>query len=987
MHIFSKTTTHKLCGCLGILLLPLTLPAQTTEISLDSTNPQIRWTVAPQETAGTDLAAVSRADYRPAGDWIPAVVPGTVFNAYVEAGLEKDPNFGDNIYRVERSRYDRPFVYRAEFTIPAGFTKDKIWLNFRGINRKGEIYLNGERLGALDGFMERGRYDITKRADRNGKNYLAVVVDIPEHPLNNYGSPTYISSGGWDWMPYVPGLNSGITDRVYLSNTGALQLDDPWIRTELPTNARAELSVTVGINNSTSSYREGRLRLKLQPGDIELTQKVGVEPGRTAEIKLDPSQFTELTIHRPKLWWPNGYGEPNLYTCELALEVDGEVSDARQIPFGIRKYTYDKEDGVFHIAVNGKRIFVKGGNWGMSEYLLRCRDKEYDTKIRLHREMNMNMIRNWLGSVTDDAFYDACDRYGILVWDDFWLNANPVLPKDIHAFNRNAAEKIRRLRNHPCIAVWCGNNEGFPVPPLNEWLKENVAVFDGNDRYYQHTSNSDGLSGSGMWGNFDPRWYFTAPRSSTHGNLGWGFRTEIGTAVFPNYESLKKFIPADKLWPRNEMWDLHFFGPRAFNALPDRYDASIAERYGAPAGIEDYCRKAQLLNLETNQAMYEGWTDRMWENASGIMTWMSQSAYPSMVWQTYDYYYDLTGAYWGLKKACEPLHIQWNPVTNAIKAINTTASDAQGFTAEAAVYNGDGSEVTAYRRTLTLDVPSNTAVQCFDLPFYRYSENLALHKPAVASSSDGGRPAEVTDGNPDSRWASRSSDNEWIYVDLQQPANVFGVCLNFEAAYAKHFKIQVSDDAVAWRDVAEVDQGRKGKQEIFFDDTQARYVRMLGLERGTGWGYSLWDFQVYGGTGRSEGLDDVHFIRLRLKDASGKTVSENTYWRGTVRTDFTALNRLPEVRLKTDSKLTRCDGTCYLDIRVTNPASSPAVAFAVWLQLHHPDTGERLLPAILSDNYFTLLKGETRLIRAEFDEKLLGSGKMPRLTVEAYNNR
>lgn len=968
-----------------LFLLYGAIHAQNKSYSLNSPDSNVVWKVKPQSEVGTDSLQLFRNNY-PVKDWVDAIVPGTVFSSYVAAGLEKDPDFGDNIYQVDKSKYDRSFWYRTEFMVPASFTQERIWLNFRGINRRGEVFLNGQKLGILDGFMHRGKFDITSLIDRKGKNVLAVLVHIPKHPMSNFASPTYICSGGWDWIPYVPGLNSGITDKVFLSNSGRLTLEDPWIRTLLPTNARADLAITVTVKNNSPNDQEAILKGVIQPGDIEFSQKIKINAGRSLEIKLDKNEFPQLAIHNPRLWWPYGYGDPHLYTCRFRLYQGDRLSDTQRITFGIKRYSYDNEGGVLHIAINGKRIFVKGANWGMPEYLLRCRGKEYDTKVRLHQEMHFNMIRNWLGSTTDDEFYEACDKYGILVWDDFWLNSNPNLPEDIHCFNYNAIEKIKRVRNHPCIAMWCGNNEGWPEPPLNNWLQENIATFDANDRRYQPNSHEGDLSGSGLWGNHDPRWYFTAYPTSLGGTPGWGFRTEIGTAVFPNYESFQKFIPADKQWPRNEMWDKHFFGPWAFNATPDQYDAAITERYGKPRNIEEYCRKAQLLNIETNQAMYEGWLDHMWEDASGIMTWMGQSAYPSMVWQTYDYYYDLTGAFWGIRKACEPLHIQWNPVNNSVKIINTTSKDTEHLTAEANVYNSNGKEIKTLYCKQTLNAGSNTATHCFTIPFYKNVSDIAPNKPVVVSSTENGRPENVNDIDESTRWASQMNDNEWIYIDLEQPANLYGVGLNWENAYGKEYKILVSDDARQWKEVYHVKSGKTGKQEHFFDDITARYVKVQGIERGTGWGYSLWEFKIYGNREPMHGLSDVHFLKLRLTDIDGKTVSENTYWRGIQRTDFTALNRLPKVNLKVSSKLVRQDGKCIFTAKITNPDFSPAVAFAIWVQLRNSKTNERILPVVMNDNYFTLLKGETREIRIEFDSALLKEEEKPILTVEPYNN-
>lgn len=958
--------------------------AQSDIVYLNNSNPQITWKVKALAEIGNDSLGICKPGYR-TDEWVKAIVPGTVFASYVAADLEKDPNYGDNIYKVDKKKYDRNFWYRTEFDVPAGFNKQKIWLNFKGINRKAEVYLNGTKIGSLDGFMERGQYEISGLVHKNTPNVLAVLVYWPQAPLVNYASPTYIPSASWDWMPYVPGLNMGITDDVYLSNTGSLIIKDPWIRTNLSTNARADLSIDLQVKNSSTQFQQGVLTGVINPGNIEFSQKVFVGANSTADIRIDKRKFSQLAINSPKLWWPNGYGEANLYTCRLSLKLGDEVSDLKQIKFGIKKYSYDTVGRVLHVSVNGTKIFLKGGNWGMSEYMLRCRGGEYDTKVRLHKEMNFNIIRNWIGSTTDEEFYEACDKYGIMVWDDFWLNSIPNLPDDVNNFNANAIEKIKRFRNHPSIAIWCGDNEGEPLPPINGWLREDVSTYDGNDRYYQPNSHAGNLTGSGPWTNFDPRWYFTRYPNGFGGNSGWGLRTEIGTAVFTNFDSFRKFIPKDKWWPRNEMWDLHFFGPSAGNAGPDRYDEGIKNRYGTPTGIEDYCRKAQLLNIETNKAMYEGWEDNIGEDASGIMTWMSQSAYPSLVWQTYDYYYDLTGAYWGAKKACEPLHIQWNPVDNSVKVINTTRYDQAGLTAKARVYNSDDNIVDQYSATKTIEAPANTASNCFTINFAEENENLALHKPAFASSSANGEPALVTDGNPGSRWASNSNDNEWICIDLGKEQVLNGVKLNWEEAYGKSFKIQVSQDAKDWKDVYSTDDGHTGMQQITFDEVNGRYVRMYGRQRGSGWGYSLWDFEVYGGQPKSNGLSDVHFIKLELNDKDGKLISDNFYWRGNNRTDFTALNRLPKVNLRVSSAIRQINGKYYIDARITNPVSSPAIAFAIRVQAVKASTGEQLLPAIMNDNYFSLVRGESKDIRIEFDASVLGNDKL-KLLVKPYND-
>ena len=224
-------------------------------------------------------------------------------------------------------------------------------------------------------------------------------------------------------------------------------------------------------------------------------------------------------------------------------------------------------------------------------------------------------------------------------------------------------------------------------------------------------------------------------------------RSEMGTAVFVNFESMKKFIPQDKWWPQNEMWDKHFFGNSAIYAGPDDYVKFINNSYGAPAGIEDFCKKAQLLNIETNKAMFEGWLDNLWNDASGLIVWMSQSAFPSMVWQTYDYYFDATGAYWGAKKACEPVHIQWNPATISVKVINTTLHDLQDMTAEAKVYSLDGTEVPELGKAGKINVKKDSLTSCFPLVFP--GVDLAYKKNGYASTVGvkGEEPSAMFDGD------------------------------------------------------------------------------------------------------------------------------------------------------------------------------------------------------------------------------------------------
>ncbi len=874
--------------------------AQTLQLSLNSSNPQIEWQIEPQADLNNTGSEISTPGFK-MPDYVKGIVPGVVFTAYVDAGKEKDPNFADNIWKVDESKYNRPFWYRTEFELPSTYKPGKkVWLHFENTNRYADFYFNGTKISGtpnstkdVSGQMLRTKYDVTKLLRDSGKNAIAVLItDADQKKTRNakegFGvtaSPTYLSAAGWDWMPYIPGRLAGITGNTFLEINGDITMQDPWIRSQLESNDYAYLFVSSELKNSSNTTKEVTISGVIQPGDIKFSKKISLDSGATKILYLDKKDFPQFMIEHPKLWWPNGYGEPNLYTCKLTTTVDGLVSDGKKISFGIKKYEYRFENNnagwpVMTFYINGQKIFVKGGSWGMSEYLLRCQGKEYEKKIKLHKDMNYNMIRLWTGCVTDDAFYDCCDKYGIMVWDDFWLYVAYNDVANDADFKANALDKVKRLRNHPSIALWCGANETHPKPELDNYLRGIIASEDFNDRMYKSCSNQDGLSGSGWWGNQPPKHHFENSGSNLAWNKppypygvdrGYGMRSEIGTATFPTYESILEFIPKDKLWPLptdeelrkqdDNVWNKHFFGKEASNANPVNYKTAVNFQYGNSENLESFTEKAQLINLEVMKGMYEAWNDKMWNDASGILIWMSQSAYPSFVWQTYDYYYDATGAYWGAKQACEPQHIQWNCVTNSIKVINTTSNELKGAKATAIVYGLDGKILAQFSKEGNVNVGASNRAEAFKL-------------------------------------------------DLGD--DKFGLT-------TKNFPFQ--------------------------------------------------------------------FIRLELKDANDKLLSENFYWRNGVNDlDYTALNTLPKADISVKMEEQKSDqGKGDLSLRFILKNNSKTVAFANRLRLVNKTTGKRVLPVIMNDNYVTLMPGEEKEITMGASEDLL-KGNVD-LLLKPYNQK
>jgi len=641
--------------------------------------------------------------------WVQATVPGTVLASYVNVGAVPDPFYSDNRFRISDDLFtNHDFWYRNSFTIPEAFAGKRIWLNFDGINWKAEVFVNARPVGRIDGAFIRGRFDITSFVQPGKITCLAVLIRKVAHPGNMHtkslkhwdpnggalglDSPTFLASVGWNWLPTIPGREIGIWNKVYLSATDDVSLADPFVTADLPDNSRADLTVRVDIQNHSTQPRQGILRGSI--GDLQFSVPVSLDALATKQIVVN-----KLSIDHPRLWWPNGLGEPALYSLNLKFEIAGKLSDSKIVPFGIRKLTYEIHNNILFVYVNGHRLLIRGGNWGMPEGLLRCDQEGYDNRVRLHKDMNFNMIRNWVGMTANDEFYDACDKYGILIWDDFWL-ANPVDgpdPTDHEMFIANARDKIRRIRNHPSLAIYCGRNEGLPPKDLDQAMRRATDELDGT-RYYLSDSASGIVTGHGPYEMQTPEWYFA--------NRGASLHSELGIVAVPPVESMRAMLPPEKLWPINDLWGLHDLS----QARGPAYLAQLEQYYGPSANLEDFCRKAQMLNMECSKAMLEAWQSKQ---GSGCLIWMTQSAWPSLICQAYDYYFEPTAAYFGFKKACEPIHILWDCHANQIKVANDTLNDLHGVTAEAQMYDFAGNR--KWRHSITIDVPAATAQVCFPL--------------------------------------------------------------------------------------------------------------------------------------------------------------------------------------------------------------------------------------------------------------------------------
>ena len=366
--------------------------------------------------------------------------------------------------------------------------------------------------------------------------------------------------------------------------------------------------------------------------------------------------------------------------------------------------TYSEDGGVLRIWINGRRFIPRGGNWGFGESMLNYRRREYDIAVRYHSEMNFTMIRNWVGQVGDEAFFAACDRHGVMVWQEFWL-ANPADgpdPADNELFMLNVNDSVLHFRNHPSIGIYCGRNEGNPPKPLDDGIRKVLAEKHPGLHYISNSAFGV-VGGGGPYMAMPVSFYFTG---GAHTKL----HSEMGMPNIPNIDSVRAMMPESALWPQGLAWGLHDFtlagaqGGEGFRNM-------IEFNYGGATNVEEWVSLSQFLNYEGYRGMFEGQS----KYRMGLLLWMSHPCWPSFVWQTYDYYFEPTAAYFGCKKGSEPLHIQWNPVTESVEVVNNSGGNAQGLTAAVQVLNMDGTK--QWEKSVSVDSSEDSMASCIKMEY------------------------------------------------------------------------------------------------------------------------------------------------------------------------------------------------------------------------------------------------------------------------------
>jgi hypothetical protein len=842
---------------------------------------------------------ISQESFSMAG-WLNATVPGTVLTTLINNQLAPDPFYGLNnqkipdIYTTGREYYTYWFVKDFKATGINGGRRDawiqareQTWLNFRGVNYSCDIWLNGHKLNAKTHFGMYGRqsYNISRWLIPGGMNRLAVLVYPPDPVGNPNGGQggdgeiarnvTHQYVAGWDWIQPVPDRNTGIWDKVTITYTRSVRIVDPHIVTEVPgirypddsNQAPALLKVSAEVENADTIAVEGELSYVLEGKYVHAA--VELAPGERKQVILP-----DLVLTHPRLWWPNGYGPQAMYQIGLTMGIkdnnpnityEGSKvlyydGDSATLNFGIRQLStsWNSVTRSRQLEVNGQKIFIKGGNWIVSDELLRFSPERYNAEIRFHRDMNLNLIRVWGGALTErPEFYDACDRYGLLVFQDFWNSGDcngrwedakkkedqwtrRKYPDDHALFIESAADQVKMLRNHPSLAFWCGGNEITPPEDIFSALKDSLMPMLDGTRYLFDYSNSDSMSFNTLGGNGDGP-YGIQPLSSFWAKRTFPFNSEVGSVGMGDYASLERFLPAADLVPPpypgkpDPVWEYHkYIG----------YDSSVYA-YGPVKDLRDFAEKAQLVNYDQYRALAEGFTSHMWDWYTGTIIWKTQNPWTALRGQMYDCYLDVNAALYGLHNGSEPLHIMYDPIRGMTMIANNTFRTHRDLMMQVRVIDMEGKG-----RLLTQ--------QFFEVG------------PTVAKS----------------------------YIPMGRQL-----------------------DAIS----------------------------------------------------RKEGA----FLSLRLLDASQKIVSDNLYWLPDSAGIYSGLQRMGKAALVVEA---RFDGTRII-VTLHNPAGGP-VAFFNRLSLLDPATRKRLLPVFYSDNYLSVLPGESRMVVLEYEPH---AGTQPLVSVQGWN--
>jgi beta-mannosidase len=641
-------------------------------------------------------------------NWIDIRVPGDVHQALIEAGRIEDPFYDRNEDRCAWVE-EREWWYRTSFAsqeTPLG-QDERFQLVFEGLDTFVTIWLNGEVLGRHENMFREAVFDVSHRWRTGSSNTLVLCFHPPlrqiaQAPFDTWGSnPARVMMRkaqfgyGWDWGPRLPTI--GIWRPVKLRRQRSATIQGVHFSTlEIdPRRNKALAAVQVDVERFVGDQTIALSIALLSPSTSAGMTAIAEQTVTLREGGSQLSTKVYLEIENPQLWWTHDLGEPALYTLQTTLSHDGDQLEQRQHRVGIRTLELDqspdpKEPGTrfFRFVLNGVHIFARGADWiPAHSFVGELRVEHYDVLLSAAREANMNMLRVWGGGIYEhDVFYELCNRLGVLVWQDFMFACamypedNPSFVKEVEA---EARYQVHRLRNHPCLALWCGNNENqwihdrtywnkpdSPVPGslyYNMLLPQVIRELDGKTPYWpgspyggnDYNSMQDGdVHNWQVWHGNLPR-HFGEPPAADQSPEGVSFlhyaedmgrfSSEFGMHASPVYETLRRNIPAEQLYYHSPAMDHH-----NKDNPKNKGDNLMATVTGLPTNLQEYIDYSMIAQAEGLKFGIEHYRRRK-PHCSGTLIWQLNDCWPVLSWSILDYYGFGKAGYFYTRRAYAPV--------------------------------------------------------------------------------------------------------------------------------------------------------------------------------------------------------------------------------------------------------------------------------------------------------------------------------------------
>ena len=690
-----------------------------------------QWQIQSSAKAQQSGAEVSSTGYSTA-DWYLVSGRATVMAGLLENATYQNVFYSDNLRAVEEpdssgNVFLIPWWYRTEFTLGKGTRDARTLLRINGMVASADVWLNGNLVAehaAVAGAYPVHEFDVTRWVQA-GINTLALRV----HPAD---PRTSLSIGWVDWNPTPPDNNMGPWRGVDIVRTGPVEIRFPQVTStlSLPDLAHAALAVQVEARNLDASAHDATITGVV--AGVSLQRSIHLAPGETQIVSFSSATDPGLALKKPQVWWPVGMGAHPLYHLQLAATVDDAISDRAAASFGIRSVSsHLTQQGYRQFVINGRPVLIRGAGWA-PDMFLREDPKRMEAEFSYIVNLGLNTIRSE-GKLEDTRFYDLADRDGVMIlagWEccDKWeswakTGGEPWDAADEQVAQASMTSEARLLQNHPSVIGFLIGSDNAPPPAVSKIYVDALRTADWSLPIIAAASNQGtaetGPSGMKMDGPYawvPPAYWYAAKLGGA-----FGFDAEVSAgASIPLLDDLTRMLSPQELealWKYPQMRQYHASAAWSTFARIESFDTALAKRYGPPKSLADYVAKSQLENYDNVRAQFEAFNAHMdaAKPSTGVIYWMLNNAWPSLHWHLYDYFLNPAGAYFGARKANEPLHIQYAYDTRAITLINHTLNSEHGLQALIRVRNLDGG-VPYERRLHGIDITGNATRQLAALP-------------------------------------------------------------------------------------------------------------------------------------------------------------------------------------------------------------------------------------------------------------------------------